>query len=221
MVPIAKRLRDSLITALDQLTIDGIEANHRWLKHILAESVFIDNQQTTRWLKEVHYQALAIEVLAPGTQSSIQDWPGREGYWHIGVPPSGPMDELSFRLANRLLGNDEAAAGLEMTMTGPTLQFHHDTAICLSGANMGATLDGVSVPWYQVLQVQAGQTLQIGAAKDGGCRAYLCVAGGFDVPEYLGSQATLTSVNLVVMADEYYEPATCCVFHTLKTCQQK
>ena len=64
-----------------------------------------------------------LEVLAAGTQTTVQDWPGRLGYWDVGVPPSGPMDSLAFRLGNRLLGNDPGAAGLELTVTGPTLRF--------------------------------------------------------------------------------------------------
>ena len=62
----------------------------------------------------------AIDVIEPGTQTTIQDYPGRLGYWHVGVPPSGPMDALAFRIANRLVGNPEGAAGLEITVTGPT-----------------------------------------------------------------------------------------------------
>ncbi len=60
-----------------------------------------------------------VEILRPGMLTTVQDWPGRVGYWHVGVPPSGPMDDLSFRLGNRALGNDEGAAGLECTLGGP------------------------------------------------------------------------------------------------------
>ena len=68
-------------------------------------------------------------VLQPGLQTTVQDYPGRTGFWHVGVPPSGPMDMLAFRLANRLVGNDESAAGLECTMTGPRLRFHADAVV--------------------------------------------------------------------------------------------
>ena len=76
----------------------------------------------------------------------MQDWPGRVGYWAVGVPPSGPMDDLSFRLGNRVVGNDEGAAGLEVEVHGPTLRFNRPAVVCLTGASMGATLDGRRSP---------------------------------------------------------------------------
>jgi urea carboxylase len=79
-------------------------------------------------------------------QTSVQDWPGRVGYWDVGVPPSGPMDDLALRAANRLVGNPEGAAGLECTMTGPTLRFNCDAVIALTGAPTAATLDGEPSP---------------------------------------------------------------------------
>ncbi|WP_164157164.1 5-oxoprolinase/urea amidolyase family protein, partial [Sandarakinorhabdus rubra] len=131
-----------------------------------------------------------IRVLAGGTATSVQDWPGRQRLWAVGVPPSGPMDDLSFRLGNRLLGNEEGTAGLEITVTGPTLSFAAPTRICLMGADFGATLDGVPVPRGQALAVAAGQVLAMGRAQGGGLRGYLLVAGGFDIAPYLGSVAT-------------------------------
>ena len=73
--------------------------------------------------------------------TTVQDYPGRLGYWHVGVPPSGPMDSLSFRLGNRLLGNEEGAPGLECTLTGPSLRFHFETDFVLAGADFAARLD--------------------------------------------------------------------------------
>ena len=84
--------------------------------------VLARGEMLTRTLQTFAYKADTIEVLAPGTQTTIQDWPGRLGYWAVGVPPSGPMDPLSFRLANRLVGNDEGAPAIEITLSGPTLQ---------------------------------------------------------------------------------------------------
>ena len=72
----------------------------------------------------------------------MQDYPARLGFWNVGVPPSGPMDSLAFRLANRLVGNNEGAAGLEMAVTGPELRFGCAAVVALAGADMGATLDG-------------------------------------------------------------------------------
>ena len=86
-----------------------------------------------------------VEVVEPGTQTTVQDFPGRLGHWDVGVPPSGPMDDLSFRLANRLVGNAEGAAGLECTLVGPALRFHAAATIALTGADMGATLEGQAI----------------------------------------------------------------------------
>ena len=103
-------------------------------------------EMLTRTLQTFAYRPNTIEVLAPGTQTTVQDWPGRLGYWAVGVPPSGPMDPLSFRLANRLVGNDGGRGRLEITLSGPTLRFNSDTVICLGGAELAATLDGEPVP---------------------------------------------------------------------------
>ena len=88
---------------------------------------------TTRYLNDFRYQPFTMDVLAGGTLTTVQDYPGRTGYWPVGVPPSGPFDNLSFRLGNRLLGNAENAAGLEFTLNGPTLKFNQVTRIALTG----------------------------------------------------------------------------------------
>ena len=77
----------------------------------------------TRCLETLAYRSTALDVLSSGTLTTVQDWPGRQGYWAVGVPPSGPMDDRALRLGNRLLGNAEGAAGLEITMSGPRLRF--------------------------------------------------------------------------------------------------
>ncbi|MCA1921103.1 5-oxoprolinase/urea amidolyase family protein, partial [Buttiauxella noackiae] len=120
---------------------------------------------------------------------SVQDSPGRLGYWDIGVPPSGPMDDFAFRLANRIVGNHPSAAGLEFTLQGPTLRFHSAATIALTGADCPATLDDQEIPYWQPVIVKAGQTLKLGRATSG-CRTYLAVRNGFDVPVYLGSRST-------------------------------
>src|SRR5581483_5709222 len=106
--------------------------------------------------------------------------------------PSGPMDNLSFRLANRLLGNAEGTAGIETTLSGPTLKFNTDTVICLAGAELAATLDGEPVAYWQPTAVKAGQVLKLGNVAGPGVRAYIAVKGGIDVPPYLGSRSTFT-----------------------------
>jgi urea carboxylase len=176
--------------ALDQSRIDGIETNLSYLRQILEDKRFEEAQLSTRFLQTLQYHPLTIDVLEGGTYSSIQDYPGRVGYWDVGVPPSGPMDHLAFRLANRLLENAAEDSALEMTVTGVTLRFNCDTTIALTGARMKATLDGEPVKYWQAIAVAAGSTLKIKGIEGNGQRAYLAVKGGFDVPDYLGSKAT-------------------------------
>ncbi|TYL43756.1 urea carboxylase [Dickeya sp. ws52] len=178
-----------LQAALDATRLHGISTNLDYLRQITAGDAFQQGRVWTRMLDGVIAQSAVIEVIQPGTWSSIQDYPGRLGYWDIGVPPSGPMDDFAFRLANRIVGNHEAAAGLEFTLQGPELLFHSDALIALTGADCQATLDGEAVPLWQPVSVTAGQTLALGRALRG-CRAYLAVRNGLDVPEYLGSRST-------------------------------
>ena len=91
--------------------VAGIETNLDYLRQIVEDPVFAAGRQTTRYLNDLAYRPATIEVLAAGTQTTVQDWPGRLGYWDVGVPPSGPMDDLAFRIANRLVGNAGAPPG--------------------------------------------------------------------------------------------------------------
>src|SRR5204862_5039162 len=118
-----------------------------------------------------------IDVIAPGTKTTVQDHPGRLGYWAVGVPPSGPMDSLALRLGNRLLGNPEGAPALEMTMNGPALVFREGTVFTLMGADMGALLDGKPVARFVPVTAGAGQRLVVGGVRGAGARGYLCVPG--------------------------------------------
>ena len=178
--------------ALGATEIAGIETNLTYLRQLVATPLFAAGGMTTRALDEFIYLPRSIDVVTPGTQTTIQDYPGRLGLWHVGVPPSGPMDSLSPRLANRTLDNPEDAAALEFTVSGATLKFNADAAICLAGAPMAADLDGVPVPFWRRVSVRRGQLLRVGALQAGGTRAYLAIRGGFDVPEYLGSRSTFT-----------------------------
>lgn len=131
---------------------------------------------------------MSIEVIKPGLLTTIQDQ-GRQGYYHLGIPPSGAMDQISFKSANLLLGNDENAAVLECALMGPELRFKQDTYIAITGARMQPKIGGVDQPLNQVLAVKAGQILSFGFAL-AGARAYIAVAGGIDVPVVLGSRST-------------------------------
>ncbi len=133
-----------------------------------------------------------VEVLRPGMLTTVQDWPGRVGYWHVGVPPSGPMDDLSFRLGNRALGNAQGAPGLECTLAGPALRFDEPTWVCVTGAPVSVTVNGEPVPQWRTVQVPAGGVLDVGSVRGPGMRCYVLVAGGLAVSEYLGSAATFT-----------------------------
>jgi hypothetical protein len=121
----------------------------------------------------------AMKILNPGTYSLIQDFPGREGLWRVGVPPSGPMDDYSFRLANVLVGNNEGEAGLELSFTGPTIQFDKDTFVAITGAEMQAELDGKPVSCWTSFAVKKGSTLTLGKVEGDGVRTYLAIAGTF------------------------------------------
>jgi len=182
----------SLTTALRQSRIDGIETNLPYLVSILEHPVFATGEQTTAMLQGHAPPTSSIEVLAAGTLTTVQDWPGRLGLWDVGVPPSGPMDALALRLANRMVGNEEGAAALEMTVTGATLRFEADAVVALAGAQMEATLDGVPAKFWYPLPVKRGSVLALGKIAGAGQRAYLAVRGSFDIPEYLGSRATFT-----------------------------
>ncbi len=177
--------------ALDATQLHGIATNLDYLRQIIATDAFRCGEVWTRFLDTFTPAASVIEVLQPGTFSTIQDYPGRLGYWDIGVPPSGPMDDFAFRLANRIVGNHASAAGLEFTLQGPTLRFHCDATVALTGADCAAELDGEAVACWQPIAVRAGQTLTLGRAQSG-CRTYLAVRNGLDVPEYLGSRATFS-----------------------------
>lgn len=131
-------------------------------------------------------------VLRPGMGTTVQDYPGRTGYWQIGVPPSGPMDDLSFRLGNVALGNAEGAAGFEAVMAGPALRFDEPTHVCVTGAPTTVSVDGARVPQWRPVLVPAGGVLDVGAVSGPGLRVYVLIAGGLDIPEFLGSASTFT-----------------------------
>ena len=181
-----------LSAALADTSIGGIETNLEYLRQIVVDPVFAGGRQTTRMLAGLRVRQNSIEVIEPGVQTSVQDWPGRLGYWDVGVPPSGPMDALALRLANRLLGNGQGVAGLECTATGPALKFHCDSVIAIAGAPVEASLDGKPLALWVSHAVRAGSVLKIGRIAGPGLRTYLAVAGGLDVPQYLGAGATFT-----------------------------
>lgn len=182
----------ALRMALDQTAISGIETNLEYLKAIAQSDMLEAGKVSTAALGSLSFRPHNVEVLAPGAQSTIQELPGRLGFWDVGVPPSGPMDELSFRLANRVVGNPESTTALELTVRGPVLRFNSGCVVGLVGASMEGSLDGETVGNNVPIEIRAGQTLTLGAIRGPGQRTYLAVRGGFVIPEYLGSRATFT-----------------------------
>jgi biotin-dependent carboxylase-like uncharacterized protein len=129
-----------------------------------------------------------LKILRPGLQTTIQD-AGRFGWYHIGMPPSGAMDQFSFRAGNLLAGNHEEAAALETTFQGPDLEAAADVTVAVTGAPLELRLNGEPAPMWVALPLKVGDRLQCGQAL-AGVRSYICVAGGIDVPELLGSRST-------------------------------
>jgi urea carboxylase len=182
----------SMKSVLDETRISGIETNLEYLRQVLADDVFPAGEQITRYLNTFNYRPHTLDVLDGGVMTTIQDYPGRMGYWAVGVPPSGPMDHLAFRFGNKLVGNIEGEAGLEITLIGPKLKFNKAAVIAITGAPIDATLDGAPIALWQSHHVQAGSVLKLGKVEAHGCRTYLSIQGGFDVPNYLGSKSTFT-----------------------------
>ena len=181
---------DGIQKALGQTELYGTETNLRYLRQVVGSEAFTGGAMTTAFLSGFRETRRAFEVLDGGMQTTIQDYPGRLGYWHVGVPPSGPMDALAFRVANRLVGNCEDAAALEMTTTGPRLRFDVEATVAITGADMRPTLDGTPVQLWRSVRVAAGSVLHLGRVQNGGARAYLAVAGGIDAPQFLASRST-------------------------------
>ncbi|MEV6737604.1 5-oxoprolinase/urea amidolyase family protein [Streptomyces sp. NPDC051104] len=179
--------------ALARTRVDGIETNLGQIRAALAADAFRSATHSTATLATVTDPTPRIEVVSAGTLTTVQDWPGRTGYWQVGVPPCGPMDDLSFRLGNRALGNPQGAPGLECTRQGPTLRFTHATTVCVTGAPAPVTVDGAPVAQWEPVTVPVGAVLEIGAPSEHGLRTYVLFAGGgLDVPAFLGSAATFT-----------------------------
>ncbi|WP_327346835.1 5-oxoprolinase/urea amidolyase family protein [Streptomyces europaeiscabiei] len=179
--------------ALAGTRVDGVETNLGLVRAALDDPDFRRAAHSTATLATVTDPTPRVEVVAGGTLTTVQDWPGRRGYWQVGVPPCGPMDDLSFRLGNRALGNPEGAPGLECTLQGPSLRFTHATTVCVSGAPAQVTVDGSPVAQWEPVTVPAGAVLAVGAPTEHGLRTYVLFAGGgLDVPSFLGSAATFT-----------------------------
>ncbi|NBH11263.1 biotin carboxylase N-terminal domain-containing protein, partial [Amycolatopsis sp. SID8362] len=181
----------NLREALAGTRVDGVRTNLGQLRAAAADATFGSAAHDTSTLDGIEDTEPQIDVVRGGTMTTVQDWPGRTGFWHVGVPPSGPMDDLSLRLGNLALGNPEGAPGLECTVDGVTLRFSHAAMVCVTGAPTTVLVDGAEVPLWTPVEVPAGATLDVRACT-AGLRSYVLVRGGVDVPEFLGSAATFT-----------------------------
>ena len=180
------------IKVLSNTKIEGVETNLEFLVSIAKNDRFAKADLSTKFLENHHYTSNAIDILSSGMFTTIQDSPGRIGYWMVGIPPSGPMDNRAFRLGNTLLGNPKEAAGIEITLQGPTVQFRTQTTFVITGASISTKLNGKTLNNYTVCTAQKGDILEIGQIQDAGQRAYLLISGGIAVTNYLGSKATFT-----------------------------
>ncbi|UOQ48330.1 biotin-dependent carboxyltransferase family protein [Gracilibacillus caseinilyticus] len=137
---------------------------------------------------------MSIEIIEQGLHTTIQDQ-GRFGFQSYGIPVSGAMDDFAAKMANLLLNNEANLAVLEMGYVGPTLTFHQNAIIAVTGADMSANINDQSLPMCQPVSIQAGDTLQFRTVKTGGF-AYLAVKEGFDIPAILGSRSTVVRANI-------------------------
>ncbi|CAH1225949.1 Carbamoyl-phosphate synthase large chain [Paenibacillus allorhizoplanae] len=180
-----------LVEALAETRMYGLTTNLQYVRALLQEEACLSGNVYTQLLNTFEPTERALEVVDGGIQTTVQDFPGRIRHWDVGVPPCGPMDPLSFRIGNKLLGNADDAPGLEMTLRGGSYKFRSDMWFCVTGADMQAELDGETVATYRPVFASQGQVLSFGEAKEG-MRTYLLIGGGLDMPKLLGSSSTFT-----------------------------
>ncbi|RKN78278.1 biotin-dependent carboxyltransferase family protein [Paenibacillus ginsengarvi] len=137
---------------------------------------------------------MSLFVERPGLLTTVQDL-GRYGAQKYGVIVSGAVDRLALRIANLLVGNEEGEAGLEITIIGPELAFERTALISICGANLSPELDGKSVPLWKTIMVPAGSRLKFGKARQG-CRSYVAIGGGLDLPAEMNSRSTYLRAKL-------------------------
>lgn len=180
-----------MLDVLNESKVYGVTTNMQYLKSLISTKNYKEGKLFTKMLEGFLPEENALEVLDGGVQSTVQDAEGMIGYWTVGVPPCGAMDSYSFRIGNKLLGNDPNAAGIELTMRGGTYRFRTTTSFCITGADMSATLDGETVPMYTVINASPMQELKLKTCTKG-MRTYLLISGGIDVPKIMGSSSTFT-----------------------------
>ncbi len=176
-------------TVLSESKVYGVTTNMQYLSSLISTEAYMTGKLYTKMLEVFSPEESALEVLDGGLQTTVQDAYGMTGYWTVGVPPCGAMDQYNFSIGNSVLGNDLNAAGLEMTMRGGTYRFRTKASFCITGADMSPTLDGKPVQMYKVITAEPMQQLKFKTCTKG-MRTYLLVAGGIDVPKIMGSSST-------------------------------
>ncbi|CAG9950150.1 unnamed protein product [Clonostachys rosea f. rosea IK726] len=183
-------LYDPLIGKLIRRLSRETQSNLEYLSKIIESDIFVSGNTLTNSLATFKFESCSLQVLDPGVYTTIQDFPGRITVGH-GIPPGGPMDDLSARVANILVGNDPGVEVLEVTLVGPELLFHEAAVVSVCGAQLPLTLGGESCPMWSRIIIPKGQTLKLGKITGNGIRTYLAVEGGFpQIPEFLGSKST-------------------------------
>ncbi|EJF56376.1 urea carboxylase [Dichomitus squalens LYAD-421 SS1] len=200
-----------LTSVLKETEVLGPPNNVQYLLAICGSQTFQFGNATTTFLHTFSFVPKAFTVLSGGLETTVQDYPGRR--IGLGIPRSGPMDSLAFRIANILVGNDPGTEGLEATLTGCRLLFHVAAVVAVTGASAKVTVDGNEIRTWKRVAVPAGAKLAIGPIQGTGMRAYLAMRGGFpEIPKYLGSKSTsmglggyqgrgLTAGDQVVLGD--------------------
>ncbi|MEU6067675.1 urea carboxylase [Streptomyces sp. NPDC047082] len=183
---------DVLGQALAASRVDGVVTNLGLLRSLTVRGEVREAAHSTSTLATTADPEPRIDVLVPGAMTTVQDLPGRLGYWHVGVPPSGPFDPVSFAEANLAIGNPAQAPALEVTGGGLSLRFSAAGMVAVTGSPVPVTVDGTTAALWEPVAVPAGGTLVLGACHGPGLRSYVAVQGGVDVPEYLGSTSTFT-----------------------------
>ena len=184
-----KEAVEKMVKVLTETKLYGVTTNISYLTSLLQTENYKEAKLFTKMLDGFHPEENAIEVISGGIQTTVQDYPGMIGFWTVGVPPCGAMDDFHFRLGNVILGNEEGAAGLEMTMQGGSYQFRTKVSFCLTGADMEPQLDGRPIPMNRIVTAEAGEVLKLSMCKSG-MRTYLTVKGGLDIPKVMGSCST-------------------------------
>ncbi|KAF2718512.1 hypothetical protein K431DRAFT_314827 [Polychaeton citri CBS 116435] len=194
------KTRTATIKGMDLLLsrsqICGPSTNLEFLAAIVKDERYKDGETMTNFLQSFVYTPNAISVLSPGTNTLVQDLPGRPTVGK-GIPHSGAMDPVALSIANILVGNEAGKEGLEITLSGPELHFLGSAVVSLCGATMDANLDGDEFPMWSRKHIKTGQKLRIGKITNGGCRAYLAVYGGFpSIADYFGSKSTSPVITI-------------------------